>query len=345
LPRHAFRAATVAVLLLAPLSSRGQDATAPKPEHPAFDLTYVPPQATGIVAVRPNVIFSDPAMRPLARLANEGLAQLLQLFQLPTEPKLPVEEIEQIVGFIWITTTKTPPLGKHTLMAAPVLIRTAHDFDWPKLMRQFDPKAEEVRCGGRVYYRSHLKMLPFMPSEATLCYFIPDRRTLVLPQEKELRALLTGNPEARPRFSWDRDWKHVEHGLFAVTLDNGWARGQSAEEIGGEPWATVLTQNTATMVAGVSWSDGVVFESFLGCKDAASAGETVRVLEKVLAGQLPSSPSQDPLGQIASKFYKDLRDHAKVTRAGNTVCVRTSARISVADMAKLLLARAPKNFR
>jgi hypothetical protein len=337
--------ATFAVLLLAPLSSPGQDAASPKPEHPAFDVTYVPPQATGVVAVRPNVIFSDPAMRPLARLANEGLAQLLQLYQLPTEPKLPVEEIEQVVGCIWITTPKTSPLGKHTLMAAPVLIRTTHDFDWLKLMRQIDPKAEEVRCGGQVYYRSHPKMLPFMPPEATFCYFIRDRRTLVLPQENELRAILTGKPEARPRFSWDKDWKHVERGLFAVALDNGWARGQSAEEIGGEPWATVLTQNTATMVAGVSWSDGIVFKSFLGCKDAASAGETVQVLEKIRAGLSPSSPSQHPLGQIAFKLCKDLHDHAQVTREGNTVRLRTSARISVADMAKLFLARAPKNFR
>ena len=343
----------VVAALVVPRWARAQDTAsppkgAPIPERPAFDLTYVPPEATGVVAVRPSVIFGDPAMRPLAGRLNEALTQLLHVFQLPTEPQLPIEDIEQVVGFISIRPNTTPLLlrGRHTLTATLALIRTTHDFDWLKVFQQLDPDLEKIYCGGRVYYRSHPKFLKILSPDVSFCFFMPDKRTLALPQEKELRAMLTGKAGVRPPFSWEKDWKHVEHGLFAGALDNRWASGLSAEEIGGEPQAVALTQQSATMVGGVDWSDGIVVKGFFGCKDDPAAGRAMQLLQGGLrdarasfAREVREDPPPDEVGRMATKVFKDLLENAKVTRQGNTVCGRTHARVSVAEVARVLLER------
>lgn len=128
-------------------------------ERPPFDLAYVPPSAMGAIAIRPSAIFANPAMKPLAGMANQSLAQLRQFLKLSTEPKLAIEDIEEVIALISITVGDKRHGRNHSLIAGPTMIRTTHDFDWLKLMRQFDPKTEEVRNGDRVYYRCHFSQL------------------------------------------------------------------------------------------------------------------------------------------------------------------------------------------
>ena len=84
-------------LFLVALAGRGQEpdqaAKKAKSDRPPFDLTYVPDGASGVLALRPNAIFHDPAMKPLTRMANESMLSLADL-------KLPVQEIEQVVFYI-----------------------------------------------------------------------------------------------------------------------------------------------------------------------------------------------------------------------------------------------------
>jgi hypothetical protein len=161
--------------------------------------------------------------------------------------------------------------------------------------------------------------------------------------------MLTGKAGERAAFSWAKDWKQVEHGLFAGALDNRWANGLSAEEIGGDPLATVLTQQAATLVGGVDWSDGLIVKGFFGCKEDGAASRAMQAIQGGLRegrallhkeGRTPSPPGS--VGQVAAKLVKDLLDNAKVTRRDNTACASTHATLSVADMAKLLLERMPQ---
>jgi len=154
-------------------------------ERPPFDLTYVPPASTGVIALRPNAIFHEPAMRPFARKADEELARLLkQLFKIPAVQLLPVEEVEQVIVpmYMRISPSKGAPKEVNNSITG-FLIRASHDYDWRQLMRQLDPMPEEVLGKYPVpyrLYRLHLKGIPGLPAKAAFNYYIPDKRTLGL---------------------------------------------------------------------------------------------------------------------------------------------------------------------
>lgn len=357
-------------LLLSACLGHAQDATQPtkeaakatlpvlKKERPPFDLTYVPADVTGVIAIRPNVIFDDPAMQPLARLANQSFLMQVLLPYLPSaDLKLPIQEIEQVVLYM------APPLEKRSKgdeysTVGTVMIRAAHDFDWLKLMKHIDPKTKEVRHGDWVYYRSHPKVgkeaffseIPISP-KATFCYVIPDKRTLVL-LPLDLRALENGETVQRPHFSWDKDWKHVEHDLFAIAQSHRPARGASKKQIGDElpdcaEW-TALTKNVATMVAGVDWKDGIDLQAYLAYKDPAAAKRATGDLKAFLAQSrrdlVQDAPADVPEAAKAAiafqmRLWEELIDGVRITRKESTVGVHSKAKMNVAEVAKGLLSQ------
>lgn len=349
-----------------PSQSPTSDAAASKKtvvERPPFDLTYVPPDAAGVVAIRPSAIFADPAMKPLACMANES--PLLGMILLPFIPfadlKLPIQEIEQIILHTQIMPDSKHPskdAENHSAMVT-VMIRAAHDFDWLKMLRQIDPQTKEERCGDRVYYRSHLKPgkgeiwseLGTLSSKATFAYSIPDKRTLVLlPLPSTLRAFRTAEKTQRPHFSWDKDWKYVEHDLFAIARDNRQVHGATKEQLGDDhsPEWTALAEKTATMVAGVDWKDGIALHAYLSYKDSIVAEGTIQDLTTILKqarcdlvqnapGDLPEPERRAAVFQV--ELWKSLIDGAHIKRRESTVCIHSQAKMTVAGMAKGLMSQ------
>lgn len=329
-----------------------------KTERPPFDLTYVPPYARGVIAVRPNAIFRDPAMKPLAQMANQSVELGMEL--LPYVPfadlKLPVQEIEQVVFY----TVATPDIKNGIDPGAAivtVMIRAAHDFDWLKRMQHIDPETKEFRQGHRVYYRSHLKKgsgglwseIPPMPPNETFGYFIPDKRTLVLvPSPSALRAYRTAETPQRPHFSWDKEWKHVERDLIAYAQDNRPSRGASKKQLGEDPFPewTALTRKATTMVAGVDWKDGLDIRAYLTGKDRSAGEQIVKDIKAMLANwprdleeaseelseEKELSEKERQAAGIELQMYNDLYKQARVKRRENTVCVHTTARLSISDV-------------
>ncbi|HTU89164.1 MAG TPA: hypothetical protein VMF69_03610 [Gemmataceae bacterium] len=320
-----------------------RDADSPKEtktERPPFDLTYLHPKAMGVIAIRPSAIFSDPAMKPLAAVWNEELAQLRQELKLSGVPKLAIEDIEEIIGFIMIVPGDKKLGHDHRLRFILTMIRVKHDFDWVKLMRLLDPKMEEVRHEDRLYYRI------FSPKN-TMCYFMPDKRSVAfLFQKKTMSEFLKGQNVERPHFSWDEDWKRVENGLIAVAMDNRWTHGLSKEQLGDEPGWALLAQNAATMVAGVDWKDGIDFHVYLTGKNRAVCDQIVKDI-KVMLAQLRDESKEQPPKDVSEaerkatsfqlQVYKDLVEQARIQQSETMVCVHTKAKINLADLAKCLL--------
>lgn len=360
-------------LILSPCLALGQDAKQPttdaakaipsvsEKERPPFDLTFVPPDATGVVAIRPNAIFHAPAMKPLARMANESFLMQMFLPYIPyTDLKLSVQEIEQIVLF-----TRPPPdtCSKGDIFSAieTVSIRAAHDFDWLKQMRRIDPNTQEIRHGDQVYYRSHPKLGKgemfsglTIPPKATFCYLIPDKRTIVLVPFSLIQAVEKGERIKRPHFSWDKEWKHVEHDLVAIaqsdcqtcrviTIENGKEVSEPAE------W-TALTQKPTTMIAGVDWKDGFDLRAYLTFKEPSAAKQGIKDLKTYLKlsrremTEYPTPPSEfSEVERQAMKFqldlWKRLYDGVRIKREESTVCVHTKVKMTVAEIAKGLLSQ------
>ncbi|HTU16459.1 MAG TPA: hypothetical protein VMG10_00225 [Gemmataceae bacterium] len=331
-----------------------------KAERPPFDLTYVPPYATGVIAVRPNAIFRDPAMKPLACMANQS--PLVGMMLLPYIPfadlKLPVQEIEQVVLYTMATPDTKNASG---FGFATVMIRTTHDFDWLKQMQHIDPETKQLHWGNQVYYRSHQKLgkkgifsdLTISP-KATFLYIIPDKRSLVLiPSPSVLRAFRAAETTRSLHFSWDKEWKHVEKCLIAWAADNRSGRAVSSNQFGDGPFPewSMLTRKTTTMVAGLDWKDGIDLRAYLTGKDQSVRDQIVRDIKAMLANwprdldeasqELPEDKDLSKQARQEAAFelqlYNDLYKHASVTRRENTVCVHTMARLSISDLAKHFL--------
>jgi hypothetical protein len=327
-----------------------RDAGTPKEakiERPPFDLTYVRPDAMGAIAIRPSAIFADPAMKPLARMADKGLAQLLKSLKLSADPKLSIESIQEIIGSIAIVPGDKKHGRDHSLAAGLTMIRVAHDFDWLKLMRQIDPKIEEVQQDGRVYYRSHFpKGFECISPKATFLFSMPDKRTVAFAQGK-----------TSAHFSWDVDWKRVEHDLIAVALDNRWAHGLSKQELEAAPFpcCTDLVQYAATMVAGVDWKDGIDITAYLSSKDYVASDRIVKETKKLIAQfltDLDQSPEPEEVPKDAReatafqlKVYKELFEQVRVQQQGTTVRVHTRAKLKLADLAKYFFIGEPVSFK
>lgn len=357
----------IAMLNLLPCRGfAGETTKKPKGERPPFDLTYVPSDAMGVIAIRPSDVFANSAMKPLAGMANQGLAELRQYLKLSANPKLPIEDIEEIVAYISKLTSKTN--GKEStygIMCKLVTIRAKHDFDWLKLMRQLDPKIEEIQHEGQVYYRSHYPKLfgDVTPSsKATFCFFIPDKRTLACLEGKTLTAFLSGQNIQRPHFSWDENWERVEHGLIAVAVDKRWADGMPKQM--GDGWFPIwssLVRNAPPLVAGVDLMDRIDFQAFLTCKDKTAAKKMRRDVRDVLGlmrfamdpaaesiFEAESSPqksepvSMSPETALQERLWDGLMKHTHVTRQENTVCVHTATKLTIIDLLKLFMFDPPQ---
>lgn len=324
-------------------------------ERPPFDLTYVPSDATSVLAIRPNAIFHDPAMKPLACFLNQSpVVQMLLLEYIPfTELKLPIEEIEQVIIFF---NSKS----KDTWEVGTVMIRAAHDFDWLKQMRHIDPKTKETRHGDQVYYNSHIKVGKegllsdiTIPPEATFRYLIPDERTLVLVPPSLIRAVEKGEKIQRPHFSWDKEWKHIEHDLVAIAQSNCDARSVIKTENGKEvpepaEW-TALTRNVTTMIAGVDWKDGIDLHAYLTYKEPAAAEQAIKDIKPFRALSRLWLTQDDFLSEVPEperkcvefqqQLWKSLIDGVRIARKESTVCVHTKAKMTITEMAKGIMSQ------
>lgn len=355
LPLAVLLALSLAIPPFSTQCSLADEKTTPKTETPKeakserqpFDLTYLPPYAMGVIAIRPSAIFNDPSLKPLAAVANEGLAELCQSLKLTGGLKLFIEDIEGIIGFIMIVPGDKRQGRDHSLKFVLSMIRVKHEFNWVKWMRQLDPKTEEVRHGDRICYHVHSSaMLAGASPKGTMCLFMPDDRSLVfLYQKKTESALLKGQSIQRPQFPWDEDWKRVEHGRFAGAIDNRWAKGLSKEQIDSDPeWASIV-QNTASIAAGVDWKDGIDFQAYLRGKDRTACDQ----IEKDLQAELTQlrrecvQPLEDvpederQVDAFEAQWSKDLVEHARIERCESTVRVRTVAKINLAEFVKLCI--------
>lgn len=319
-------------------------------ERPPFDLTYVPPDATGVIAIRPSAIFADPAMKPLEGFVKNMPA--LDIMFYPNLPitKLPIPEIEQVVLY-----TRPISVGKQVQSATGMaMIRAAGDFDWLKWMQQFDPNTKELHAEGIVYYKSHLTN-PLLQQElkaysgTDVFYTLSDKRSLVLLStihqgvQKGKSNLKIG---VRPQFPWDKEWKHVERDLIAYAQINHQVSGASKSQVGDEPisgWDAMI-QKANRMVVGVNWKDGIDFQAYLTGKDRAAGDQIVKNLKAMLATlrrSMDQPPEDEPeeLRKAAAfqmQMYKDLVDHAHIQQNETAVRVHTNAKVKIADFSKYL---------
>ncbi len=319
-----------------------KDAPAP------FDLTYVDENSLGILALRPAALLTQPGMRPVADFLNAMLGEpglLPVVFKEKLD--LRVEEIEEIVGdWVHHRNEGAPPGSRNSIMARLTMIRTVRPYDWrKKLQAALGVELVEERVEGQVFW----KAAPGSPAPfpAGFMVYIPDGRTLVMPNSKDIHRILRRGKDARPKFAWDEAWRQVDRGWFAMAIhntDEHWLKSLKKDGAKDAEVALLLPilTNTRSLAFGIDGTEDVVCQVVADCA-TAEKGETVHkavqalwVLAQTAVEEAAKKKDLTPAQTAALQFARDLNcSLAKLQIAGEdttTVTFRGKARTKLAEL-------------
>jgi hypothetical protein len=318
---------------------RGFEFKAAAAEREPFDLSYLAADATGVVAVRPAAIFARPGMKKYADLLNKYLAMGSKDVGFCEGLTLPFDQLEQVSASAFIKPLYGTGPKKSGLMLGQPVLRTAKDYDWKGRFIDLLPGIEEVSYHGRVYYRVPKGKLPALAGLCT-CFYLPDSRTLVCLSEKGIRQVIDHKKIDRPRFAWEDDWKQVEHGLFAVAVDNrdkDWLKDRQPNEDLNEAGLQV-GRHLSSLVQGVDGGAAFTVTAIGRCESEDGARSVVRAAKELLrdAGkELEKAAKEKPDGARGRECRcgLELLRNAHLRRDG--ACVRWTSAVQL-DLAELL---------
>jgi hypothetical protein len=277
------------------VEAKSKPLAAPAHDPSAFDLSYLPDDAMGVVAIHPAALFRRQGMSLYAAQLNalkkiKGLdkAMGVELSKCP----LSIEQIEQVSGAVRFgrSVHEGKELGTFSVYCATV--RTIQPFDWVGYLRSLWPAAEELREGTGLFYR--VKCPQIGPSA---CFYVPDNRTVVMDGEDVIRRLLRRDRPTVPEFARGADWKKVEHDIIAIVIDNHdeRIRRSTRKLVDDEEFGKFLDYSTR-WVAGLVDSDEFRFRVTAVGRDA----ESTRVMATLI-----SKLRDDGLKELA-KEHKDI---------------------------------------
>jgi beta-lactamase regulating signal transducer with metallopeptidase domain len=348
---HLFTAALLLAAGLLASSLRGPQLTAAPEdgaEKPAsasaistapFDLSYIPPDARGVVALRPAAFFGQPGMQKYARLLNGVIAaQLLALGK--ESPGLGVADIEQVVFPLTLHYNPKAPKGQRRgmIFGPGAMIRSARDFDWHKQLGTWLPGLAEAHHGGVTYYRIP-KAFPAFGLYG--CLLFPDARTVVGMQEKDLHRMIDHGKDWKKAHAWGDHWKDVEHDLAAVTFRTENLLSEKEED---DPTEIALVRASERLTAGVESCATPKVRLWLQCRDAQGSEKWEQYLRtqiKELAAEskeaAPAQKEKTPQEKAFESLEEELFSGLHFTRQGAQLMLRTESRRSYAELAGLLV--------
>lgn len=204
---------------------------------PAIDLSYLPADAKGFIAIQPAAICRKAGMGSLiAQLnANPDSRELLWLAlmdfgcfpfvystnhytkdDMPTTDSLfRIEQVEQISNHFTIDSVMNK--GKKFRRISPYghMLRMVEPFDWEKQARIWWPKMTAVRELRRAYFKVNSKQYV-----EKMCFFLPDDRTIVMDSEANVREFINRKTVTLPGFIKGLDRDQIQRSLFMMALDN-----------------------------------------------------------------------------------------------------------------------------
>lgn len=318
-------------------------------EREPFDLTYIGPDAMGVVSFRPAALLSRTPLKWYSELLNQQIAKELAFLKVPETLRFQAEEIEQVVCTHSIKTDRDAGKDKQGgqtmhLFAGPFMFRMTAAYDWKKLLDALAPGSEEVPYAGKTYYklpRSN-EMIRQIAGVTEPAYYIPDEHTIVFHDEADLRRLIGLQPGERADRPWADAWKRVERDMAAVVFDN--RNGRWTKELAArsepEPALVPFYENARWIMFGIDGTDDFQFQAIAGCATERGGESIAKAAEAVLAkgrealaaelkkdnggkGQSPSGAERpDAAQRVACQFLIDLLANPSLQHDGKLVSVR-----------------------
>lgn len=330
-------------------------ATLPEPREqtrPPFPI-YLRKGADGILVVRPAAAFRHKGMDRVARLMVEelslDLSEVEKQWKIDTSRpgflKLRCEDVEWLsasVGF-GHTTKVDPPL--HSFRLGNPVIRMAAPFDWLAFLRQWRVELEQIRVGGRGYYKVIGPYKELLLEFGKIpCVFVPDDRTIIIDEEDVIRKMASGEYPASPSFLKGRDWEQAHRGLLAVAIKNSDDTFEKHYDLGRPDDAMVLPlfKGIDWWVFGVNDADAIVLHA-----DAISRGRDVseavsRQIDSLLKMGRKALEQIDPKSpevaahDLSFRMLKALAANVRVNQTDHAVTVHAQGFGTLADFAAIV---------
>jgi hypothetical protein len=262
-------------------SSEKSAATPAEPEP--FELSYLPPDARCVLALRPAALLRRPGLAGYAAKLNLALQAMPGPLGLQGKLRLSAEDVEQVIMWGSFARNAKDKEHPHSVSFALPVIRCVRDFDWKAQMKEFLPQSEQVHHAGGVYYRQ-----PKSDKANTLleyfCWYIPDGRTLVTGGEDALRKLIEDKGKKGTAFAWAAGWKKVDRSLCALALHTQALDVNTILERRDPTDALIVPvlENASWLTLGIDGGDEAHLRAFAQCPGEDAAGKVLAAARTLL---------------------------------------------------------------
>lgn len=171
----------------------------------AIDLTYVPPHAVAVLAIRPADLLSGTGIQPPIRLINEANAPIL-LARFCERAPIDVEKID----LVKLVITRFPRVGDETGL---IVMRYKEPLHWQgEAESGLGGWLVKENVAGTTYYHQNQR------SDARrLAFYFPDDRSVLAGDEIDVQGVILSGGKKLP--VWADEWRKVATGHAAAMLD------------------------------------------------------------------------------------------------------------------------------
>jgi beta-lactamase regulating signal transducer with metallopeptidase domain len=332
-------------------ASAGNDRTpATRPAEAPVVPLYVRDDVAGVAMFRPAATFRRAGMDRFAALIRaelgDDLAQLAKRFNIDMSGsarlKLDFCDIEWVTcGIRFGRTKNTEKKVMHRIMTTGPTVRTIKPFDWLGYLRQWHIDFVEVRSGGRVYYRVTGPLAKALGPDG--CVYLPDDRTLVLDEEKPIRALIDRRGPEAPAYLRGPDWERASRGLFAIAINNHEGSFAKSYDLGRPDDAVVLTlfKDVDYWTVNVDDADAIILHAAAACQTDDVREAIARTIDALVkqGRDAIDHPATDAAAMKEDELFLPMASaclaNLRVERANRTVNVRAQGFGTLADFASI----------
>jgi hypothetical protein len=228
----------------------------------------------GLVAIKPAALFEKKGMQSHRDTLNALIARIVPA------GKMKVEWIEQATAGFSINPRDRANGKPGKLLMSTFMLRSVNDTDWMAIVKPalrvlegVEPNINETRFEGHTYYL--VTNCPKLGPGNGALYF-PDARTLVFDSEPSVQLLIQQAAGTKPKFNPGEAWTRVEHGLFALALDNHDGKLKLDKEVDdpADLPIALMVQSTQRWVLGIDNGDTLTLKA-IGTCGTSEAGEAV----------------------------------------------------------------------
>ncbi len=325
------------------MSARAEEATAEKAAKlVAFDLSFVAPDALGVLAIRPAAAFELPGLKKYAYLVNTMIGQSGKQIGLKGDLRLTVSDIEQVIASHRLHHNPDAPEGQRRMVLTDLsMIRTTRPFDWKKQIEDFGVELTQVDFEGGIYYKASMPFLPPMMLPRGMFLYMPDDRTLVVNTEEHIKTFLQNKSASMPNCIWAHGWKHVERDLFAAAIDTRMEKlALLMSEAGPKDeleklWFELLLKNVKQGVFGTGYGEEIDLKAFGRCDSEEAAKAAVDITASLVSHgrkQLAQAKPTNESGAAMFIILGELLDRTEVRRHGAEVRWTVKSKTSFAEL-------------